>query len=99
VPGVVEALRAVGASEERSALTVWAGTEFATAGHVRRWAFGDLGLDHADAFVVTYWTYGRAQDARPDARNQEATRRRRLADPDRAREHWRPVGSAVARAE
>lgn len=68
---------------------VWGAAEFAAVGSLRRWFHGECGLSRDDAFLVTYWTHGKAQDARPDARGRRRALAARAKDPERARLHIR----------
>lgn len=85
--GLLAAVRSLPAVPGETA--VWAGVEFATAGALRRWFIGERGYSKDQAFIVSYWIHGQAQDMRADARARERTARNREADPVRAREHVR----------
>lgn len=86
-PELLAAVRGVGAVGERT--QVWGAAEFATVGALRRWFHGECGLSRENAFLVTYWTHGRAQDARADERGRRRALAARTKDPERARRHVR----------
>lgn len=85
--GSPDLLRAVRAAAVPSIETfqVWGAAEFSTVSALRQWFHGAAGMTRQQAFLVTYWTHGRAQDARYDARGLERTRENRRRNPQRAR--------------
>lgn len=87
-PGLLEALLRIGLDDPEHT-QVWGAAEFATVGALRRWFHGEHGMSRDQAFLVTYWTLGRAQDARYDARGVPRTLENRRRYPDRARQHIR----------
>lgn len=72
---------------EPARLQVWGAAEFDTVGALRRHFHGDLGLDRQRSHLVTYWTLGRSQDARPESRGKERALRNRRLYPERARRY------------
>jgi len=68
---------------------VWAGAEFKTAGFLRRWFIGQRAMTKENAFIVSYWIYGQAQDQRADERDRAKNLRNRRLRPDVAARHVR----------
>jgi NADPH-dependent ferric siderophore reductase len=82
-PGLLEALAGVDLGDP-AGTRVWGAAEFATVGALRRFFHGEHGMSREQAFLVTYWTRGRAQDARYDARGLARTLENRRLHPERA---------------
>lgn len=78
-----------GLSLDPAPVSVWAGVEFWTAGFLRRWFIGQREMTKDDAFIVSYWIYGQAQDQRPDERHRAENLRNRRLHPDRAARYLR----------
>lgn len=88
-PALLDVVRRLGVP--RGPVQVWAAAEYATVAELRSWFLGECRLSReSQAFLVTYWTQGRAQDLRPDARNRARNQENRARDPEGARRWVRP---------
>jgi NADPH-dependent ferric siderophore reductase len=82
-------------------LSVWVGSEFASAGAMRRLFHGEYGMTKERAFIVSYWIHGQPQDRRPDERMRAQNLRRRAQAPREAarflRRGWEDLSGSTPR--
>jgi NADPH-dependent ferric siderophore reductase len=82
-------------------LSVWVGSEFASAGAMRRLFLGEYGMTKERAFIVSYWIHGQPQDRRPDERMRAQNLRRRAQAPREAarflRRGWEDLSGSTPR--